>query len=214
MTSTDGAFLILHGWENFRPEGHWQYELARDLRERGRRVAYPQLPDANTPSVDAWASAVEAELRDLGAGGRTVTVICHSLASLLWLGMRSGLGVEAPTETDAGADAYVVERVLLVAPPAPDVIAGIDAIAAFGALPLRPSTPDDPPTLIVAGDVDPFCPGGAAGTFGEPLGIPVVVIPGGAHLNTAAGYGHWPSVTAWCLDPTSPIVARRIGSSA
>ncbi|MGH1550815.1 hypothetical protein ACRAWB_17190 [Leifsonia poae] len=40
------AFLILHGWDNFRPPGHWQRELATALEQRDERVVYPQLPDA------------------------------------------------------------------------------------------------------------------------------------------------------------------------
>jgi predicted alpha/beta hydrolase family esterase len=194
MSSEDGAFLILHGWENFRPEGHWQYELARELRASGRRVEYPQLPDASTPTVAAWASTIDRLVGELADEGHTVTVICHSLSALLWLG--------------ATPDATAVERVLLVAPPSPEVIAGIDTIAEFAALP-RPALADDAPsTLIVASDDDPFCPEGAETAFGGPLGIPVVVIPGGGHLELTAGYGHWPALTAWCLDPAARIVGR------
>ncbi len=194
MASEHDAFLILHGWENFRPEGHWQYQLARDLRAAGRRVEYPQLPDASAPSAAVWASTVERLLGELAAEGLSVTVICHSLSALLWLG-------SAPDEP-------VVHRVLLVAPPSPAVIAGIDTIAEFAALPRPAHTAGVPATVIVASDNDPFCPEGAEAAFGAPLGIPVVVIPGGGHLEITAGYGHWPSVTEWCLDPAAGIVGR------
>lgn len=192
MSDREPAYLILHGWENHRPEGHWQYELARDLRERGLRVEYPQLPDADHPTVEAWTQALHDHLHDLD--GHAVTIVCHSLSTLLWLGARPH---------DA-----VVERVLLVAPPAPDVVAGFDAIAAFADLPRPPHTPGDPPTLIVAGDDDPLNPAGAEAAFGVPLRLPVTVIPRGGHLALDAGYGHWPSVTAWCLDPSAPITPR------
>ena len=39
------AYLILHGWQNHRPEGHWQRWLAGELEARGHVVRYPQLPD-------------------------------------------------------------------------------------------------------------------------------------------------------------------------
>ncbi|WP_345762898.1 RBBP9/YdeN family alpha/beta hydrolase [Diaminobutyricibacter sp. McL0608] len=194
MASEDSAFLILHGWENFRPEGHWQYELARDLRALGRRVEYPQLPDASRPTVAGWASAVGRALGELAAEGRTVAVVCHSLSALLWLG--------------ANPDTTAVDRVLLVAPPSPGFVSGIDAIAAFGALPLRALAAGAPSTLIVASDDDPYCPEGAEAAFGGPLGIPVIVIPGGGHLELTAGYGHWPALTAWCLDSEGEIVGR------
>ena len=194
MVAENVAFLILHGWENFRPEGHWQFELARDLRAQGRRVEYPQLPDASTPSAAVWASTVERLLGELAASGHTVTVVCHSLSALLWLG--------------ATPDASGVDRVLLVAPPSPAIIAGIDAVAAFAALPRPAFAADAPGMLIVASDNDPFCPEGAEAAFGLPLGIPVIVIPGGGHLELTAGYGYWPALTAWCLDPAAEIVGR------
>lgn len=184
------AFLILHGWDNHRPPGHWQYELAAALRERGERVVYPQLPEAATPDVDAWRAAAAEALREAAADGARVTVLCHSLACLLWLGAR-------PQEA-------AVERVLLVAPPSPGFVSGHAEIAAFGQLPV--SRPDG--ALIVASDADPYCPEGAERAFGAPLGIPVVTIPGGGHLERTAGYGEWPSVLAWCLDPGAAIVAR------
>ncbi|GAB3582866.1 hypothetical protein GCM10027406_26210 [Leifsonia lichenia] len=199
------AFLILHGWDNFRPPGHWQHELASALRARGERVVYPQLPDAAHPDVDAWRAATAAALAEAAGGdggdgdggdgcdsgdgdSARVTVLAHSLACLLWLGAR-------PPE-DA------VERVLLVAPPAPAFIADEPEIAAFAALPL---TAPGTPAQIAASDADPFCPEGALAVFGAPLGIPVTIIPGGGHLERTAGYGVWPSVLDWCLDPATPL---------
>ena len=58
---------------------------------------------------------------------------------------------------------------------------------------------------IVCSDDDPYCPEGAATLYGEPLGVPVDVLPGGGHLNPEAGYGPWPAVEAWCLDGDRPI---------
>ncbi|WP_223693218.1 RBBP9/YdeN family alpha/beta hydrolase [Leifsonia poae] len=187
------SFLILHGWDNFRPPGHWQHELATALRSRGERVVYPQLPDAARPSVDAWRDAAGAALAEASGNEAHVVVLCHSLACLLWLG----------TETLSGDES--VERVLLVAPPSPEVVAGFPAIAAFARLPLIAGAT---PTLIAASDDDPFCPAGATAVFGAPFGLPVTVVPGGGHLERTAGYGAWPAVEAWCLDPATPIVPR------
>ena len=181
MTTTETApaaraFLILHGWDNFRPPGHWQHELAVALRRRGERVVYPQLPDAATPSVGGWRTAVSDALAEAADGGARVTVLCHSLACLLWLGARP-------------ADDTAVERVLLVAPPSRSFVGGIAEIAAFAAL--EPSRPAAPAT-IAASDDDPNCPEGAHAAFGDPLGIPVVTIPAGATSNerpaTASGH--------------------------
>ncbi|MDN4613604.1 alpha/beta fold hydrolase [Leifsonia sp. F6_8S_P_1B] len=186
------AFLLLHGWDNFRPAGHWQRELATALTGDGARVVYPQLPDASSPTVEAWREAAAAAFEEAAADGAPVTVICHSLGCLLWLGARP-------------ADEGAVERVLLVAPPSQDVVAGIAEIAPFAGLAVtRPAGE----VAIVASDADPYCPEGAEAAYGAPLGIPVTTIPGGGHLDLAAGYGDWPSVLAWARDETTAIVPR------
>jgi predicted alpha/beta hydrolase family esterase len=172
-------FLILHGLEGSGP-GHWQTWLAARLRADNERVAYPDLPDAEMPSLHAWREALTGELDALPEGESVV--LCHSLACLLYL----------HHVADGGAQA---DRVLLVAPPSER--AAVPQIAAFFPTPL--------PTLqrgarLVCSDDDPYCPEGAATLYGAPLGIPVDIVPGGGHLNPDAGYGPWPAVEAWCLD--------------
>jgi predicted alpha/beta hydrolase family esterase len=185
------SFLILHGWQNHRPEGHWQRWLADRLGEHGRHVAYPQLPDPDEPQLDAWLAALERELEALPGPERVV--VCHSLGCLLWLH-----GLDRKPRVD---------RVLLVAPPSAAGIAPYPEIAAFGPPPLQP---DDftVPTRIVVGDHDPYCPEGANSRYAEPLGLDIDVIPGGGHLDMPAGYGPWPAVLAWCLDPTTRVAGN------
>lgn len=189
------AFLILHGWGNFRPPGHWQYELAAALREHGERVVYPQLPDAQRPDLEAWRTAAAAAFDEARADDARVTVIAHSLGAALWLGAR-------PDDAGAGRS---VDRVLLVAPPSPSYLRENPEVAAFADLqPRRPAAE----TRIVASDADPCNPEGARVVFAEPLGIPLTTIPAAGHLTPASGYGAWPSVLDWCLDPTATIVPR------
>jgi predicted alpha/beta hydrolase family esterase len=178
------SFLILHGLETSGP-GHWQTWLAARLRADGERVAYPDLPDADLPTLAAWRSTLEGELGALPAG--EVIVICHSLACLLYL---HHVG-------DGGAQA---DRVLLAAPPSE--ASGVSEIQAFFPVPL--------PALqrgvrLVCSDNDPYCPEGAAELYGKPLRLPVDVLPGRGHLNPEAGYGPWPAVEAWCLQGDGPI---------
>lgn len=189
------AFLILHGWDNFRPPGHWQHELAAALREHGERVVYPQLPDAAQPDLAAWRDAAAAALDEAAADDARVTVIAHSLSAMLWLGAR-------PDDAGAGR---TVERVLLAAPPSPAFLLENPEVAAFAALePSRPAAE----TRIVASDADPCNAEGARTVFAEPLGIPLTTIPGGGHLTPTSGYGTWPSMLEWCLDPTATIAPR------
>ena len=174
------SFLILHGWQGSGP-GHWQTWLAGRLRAAGERVAYPDLPDAGEPELPAWRAA----LHDVLAGLRgEVVVACHSLGCLLWLHHAAAAGGRA-----AG-------RALLVAPPSE--AAGIPELASFFPAPVAGVALGAGSRLVCADD-DPYCPEGAAALYGEPLGVPVDLMPGGGHLNEEAGHGPWPAVEAWCL---------------
>jgi predicted alpha/beta hydrolase family esterase len=175
---TSRSFLILHGLEASGP-GHWQTWLAARLRADNERVAYPDLPDADMPSLRSWREKLNGELDALPAG--EVVVVCHSLACLLYL----------HHVADGGAQA---DRALLVAPPSES--AGVPQIAAFFPVPL--------PALqagarLVCSDDDPYCPEGAQNLYAD-LGIPVDVIPGAGHVNPESGFGPWPAAEAWCLD--------------
>jgi predicted alpha/beta hydrolase family esterase len=173
------SFLILHGLEGSGP-GHWQTWLAARLRADNERVAYPDLPDADLPSLHSWREALQGEVEALPAG--EAIVVCHSLSCLLWL--------HHVAEGRAQAD-----RVLFVAPPSES--ADVPQIAEFFPVPLPRLAAG---ARLVCSDNDPYCPEGATTLYAKPLGIPVDLIPGAGHLNPEAGYGPWPAVEAWCLN--------------
>lgn len=192
------SFLLLHGWQNRRPPGHWHHWLAGELASAGRHVTYPQLPEPDQPVLADWLAALRNHLAALPDGERTV--ICHSLGCLLWLHAAAAGEVLTP-----------VDRVLLVAPPGPDVTAGIPEIAGFRAPYVTAGQLDTAArnTRLVCSDNDPYCPSGAAADYGVPLGIPTTVLAGAAHLDMEAGYGPWPSIRDWCLSgsPDTPLTA-------
>ncbi|WP_430783157.1 RBBP9/YdeN family alpha/beta hydrolase [Actinoplanes sp. G11-F43] len=206
------SFLLLHGWQNRRPAGHWQHWLATELRSAGHEVIYPQLPDPDEPVLDDWLAALRTHVTAVPGGPRTV--IAHSLSCLLWLHAAARGTVPAP-----------VDRVLLVAPPSPEVAAGIPEIAGFVSGPVAPllttgtAGPAGSPvtrerfaaaardTHLVAADDDRYCPGGAAAILGMPLGIPTTVLTGQGHLDMDAGYGPWPAILGWALTG-SPLAPR------
>ncbi len=66
--SPTASFLVQQGWQNRRPAGQWQRWLTDELRARGPRVAYPQLPDPDEPDLAAWLDALDGELEALEAG--------------------------------------------------------------------------------------------------------------------------------------------------
>jgi len=183
------AFLILHGWENHRPEGHWQRHLHDELVARGELVRYPQLPDADAPRLDEWLAALRTEIAALEGAG-PLTVICHSLACALWL---------RAAQLDPALEA---DRLLLVAPPAASVIEPT-VVGDFAVRPTDAWRTGAREAVLVASDLDPFCPAGAGVEYGA-LGLPLQLVPGGGHLALNDGFGAWPGVLAWALDGAFP----------
>jgi len=210
MTTSAPGFLLLHGWQNRRPADHWQHLLADELRGRGLAVRYPQLPSPDEPDLAAWEAAVRSEHAALGPG--PVTVVCHSLSTLLWLRIQ------------AGARPLAADRVALVSPPSPELIAGQDAVHAFvdggeaggdGGADGSDADAGAPDALlfdgrllgtgavgdsvVVAGDDDPWLPLGLGDTWRGRLDARQVVVRGGGHLTPDSGFGAWPAMTAWAL---------------
>lgn len=197
------AFLILHGLENHRPPSHWQFQLAAGLAADGHVVRYPSLPDADSPSYDAWRAVIEDELARLAAdaGGAERVVICHSLSCLLWL----AAGPQFASELRPA-------RVLLVSPPdsaaIPDSVADFRLdTAALAAEAIRGTA--TAALRFVGSDDDPYNPAGIAALYADPLGVPCDVIAGGGHITPDDGYGAWPSVRAWCDDATVALTPAR-----
>jgi predicted alpha/beta hydrolase family esterase len=185
--------LIVHGLGGSGPD-HWQTWLAGRLREQGLAVSYPDLPEPDSPRLEAWLETLGAELERLGPDG--LVVACHSLGAVTWLHLA------------ARTDRSLAERVLLVAPPS----AGSDVpeIAEFVPAPLDAEAVARAAgsTRVVCSDAgDPYRPEGPE--LFEPLGLPIDVIAGGGHLNPDAGFGPWAAVEAWCLDPGSAPVGPR-----
>ena len=212
MTTSAPGFLLLHGWQNRRPADHWQHLLADELRGRGLAVRYPQLPSPDEPDLAEWEAAVRSEHAALGPG--PVTVVCHSLSTLLWLRIQ------------AGARPLAADRVALVSPPSPELIAGQDAVHAFvdggaaggeasGEAGGEATGAESRDTLlfdgrllgtgavgdsvVVAGDDDPWLPLGLGDTWRGRLDGRQVVVRGGGHLTPDSGFGAWPAMTAWAL---------------
>lgn len=178
------TFLFLHGWQGSDPE-HWQRLTAAELAARGHAVRFPDFPEPDIPVLEPWLARLEEELAACEA--TETTVLAHSLGCYLWL--HHAPVVETP-----------VDRVLLVAPPAPSVCAAIEELST---VPLPASDPaavarSARSTELVHGDDDPYWPDRDAGELASALDVPARRIPGGGHVNVASGYGHWPALLAWC----------------
>jgi predicted alpha/beta hydrolase family esterase len=179
-------FLILHGIENRRPPEHWHRWLAERLRDQGEQAIYPQLPQPDAPRFADWDDLLRAELEMLGEGERIV--VCHSLGCTLWL---------------RTAPQPAVDRVLLVAPPSRRMVVRLAPSFADHRVDAGAAAAAAGQTTFVCSDADPYNPEGEAPGLAEAMGARVHVVPGGGHLSSDDGYGPWPAVEAWCLDPSS-----------
>lgn len=180
------GFLILHGLENHRPPQHWQFQLAAELVRRGHDVRYPGLPNPDAPQLDEWLAVLDDELASL-AGGE-LTVVCHSLACLLWC------------HAAAGKPSAQTDRLMLVSPPDSRAVPEAGAsfrLQRFDPEALRRSARGE--LAIVCSDADPYNPPGAQALYGDPLGVQATIISGGGHITPDDGYGRWPLVEDWCL---------------
>ena len=192
--------LILHGWTNRRQQGHWQRHLATALRQQGHIVVYPQFPDTDAPKLAEWQALLAAELDILAEveAGETV-VIGHSLGCVNWIqGAATGL-IAKP-----------VDRLLLVAPADPRMLGEIEGLKVSLTDPevssaLHASTAS---LTILASDKDKWTPRGIQATFGDPLGVEAVIMPGAGHLSLDDGFGHWQGVIDWVNDSNADLLQR------
>jgi len=141
---------------------------------------------------------------ELGALPGPPVALCHSLGAVAWLHLAAR--ERRPLAT----------RALLVAPPSAG--ARVAEIAEFVPPPLdreAVARTAEETRMVCAPSGDPYCPEGARDLYAGPLGIPVDEIPGGAHLNTDAGYGAWPAVERWCRNPAAvPVEGHSDGNLA
>ena len=190
--------LIIHGWGNTRAEDHWQRHLAVNLRKQGHQVYYPQLPDTETPTFADWAEVVIAELEMASQGGAEVVVVAHSLGCSTFLKL--------------AVDGHLpgrVNRVLFVAPADPSVLSDVSSFIVHPNDVVKTALHASADSVTLVGsDADVWTPNGVQATYGDPLGLEAVIIPGAKHLALGDGWGYWQGVIDWVNDPTAGLSVR------
>ena len=192
--------LIIHGWGNERPVGHWHRLLATQLRKQGHVVAYPQLPDTELPSLDKWLAVLKVELDMLHeAGDGELIVFAHSLGCLTWLHIAQSQILQEQAS-----------RVLLVAAADPDLCGEVPSFQLDLTSPVVKNAAHkaSQSTLFVGSDSDPWQPNGLEQTFATPLDLPFVVIDGAGHFAIEEGWTPWTGVINWVDDANADLAAR------
>ena len=192
--------LIIHGWGNERPDGHWHRQLATALRRDGHVVAYPQLPDTELPSLAKWLAVLKVELDLLNeVGDGELIVFGHSLGCLTWLHI---------AQSDILKER--ASRVMLVAPADPDLCGEVPDFQLNLSAPEVKSAAHNAArsTLLVGSDADHWLPNGIEKTYAETLDLPVVLIQGAGHFAVEEGWTPWQGVINWVTNPNTDLSVR------
>jgi len=192
--------LIIHGWGNERPEGHWHRQLATALRKEGHLVSYPQLPDTELPSLAKWLSVLKVELDLLNeAGDGELIVFGHSLGCLTWLHIAQSEILKEKAS-----------RVMLVAPADPDLCGEVPDFQMDLSAPAAKSAAHNAAhsTLLVGSDADHWLPKGIEATYATPLDLPFVLIQGAGHFAVEEGWTPWQGVINWVNDANTDLSVR------
>lgn len=192
--------LIIHGWTNRRPVGHWQRSLAATLRDQGHLVSYPQLPNPDQPLLDEWLEVLTAELDQFdevaSRASEPLIVLAHSLGCVAWMHL-----------ADRGLLKQPADRVLLVAPPEPAPISPVpsfvmDLSDGRAERVVKGSARE---VTLVGSDADVWQPSGIQAGVGDMIGLEAVVVPGAKHFSTLDGFTQWQGVIDWVLDPNADL---------
>jgi predicted alpha/beta hydrolase family esterase len=192
--------LIIHGWGNERPDGHWHRLLATALRKEGHVVAYPQLPDTELPSLAKWLAVLKVELEMLKeAGDGELIVFGHSLGCVTWLHICQSEILKEQAS-----------RVMLVAPADPELLGEVpDFQLDLSAAEVKEAAHKAAgSTLLLGSDSDPWLPKGIEQTYATPLDLPFVLIQGAGHFAVEEGWTPWQGVINWVNDANTDLSVR------
>ena len=175
---------------------------AASLRNQGHQVWYPQFPSPETPDPQEWQDLLRQESNMMDEVEGEKICIAHSLGTTNWL-------------IGALNDIYQkpFDRVLLVAPPDPEMTSQAEGIKGD---PLDLSNPSLETQAkkwakslnVVASDNDKWLPNGIA-IYEKPLGVTPIVLVGAGHFSLDDGFGNWPSIISWCEDEETRLNSNK-----
>ena len=164
---------------------------ASALRSQGHQVWYPQFPNPDRPDPQEWQDLLrqESNMMDEVKGGEKICV-AHSLGTTNWLFGALGNIYAKP-----------FDRVLLVAPPDPQMTAQADGIQGD---PLDLSCPELPiqanrwarELTLIASDNDKWLPRSVS-IYEAAVMVKPIIFRGAGHFSLDDGWGPWPGLLDW-----------------
>jgi predicted alpha/beta hydrolase family esterase len=181
--------VIVHGTEG-NPEENWFPWLAEEVRKRGHRAVVPSFPTPEGQQPDRWLEVLDAAVGKLTSDS---VLVGHSLGVGFLL--RALERAETPVAGTFLASGFVGELGLEAFDPlnAPFFEQDFDWDRIRGASDVF---------RIYTGSDDPYVPRVKGAELADLLGVELIVIDGGGHLNTAAGFDTFTQL----LDDISPLL--------
>jgi predicted alpha/beta hydrolase family esterase len=171
--------LILHGWGG-SDAPHWQSWLAGEIAKKYGTVSFPLLDNPHFPSKNRQMKQVKKLLSEF----QPDTVICHSLANIIWFHLCEE------------AEIKPIKRLLLVAPPS--TTCSIKTIKKFFPY-SAPKNLFAKEAILVTSTSDPYLTPLQAQMLQHDLNIPMHILKEAGHINTDSGYGEWSWAWEWVL---------------
>jgi len=181
--STPDKVLILHGWGG-SDTPHWQAELAGAIAKAYGTVSFPLLDNCHFPSKNRWVKQLKEILEDF----KPDTIVCHSLANILWFWFCHEPGCEKFSQ---------IKRLFLVSPPS--LTTEVDTIKTF----FPCSLPNDlhaQEVQMIVSDNDPYIEAEEAQLMAEHYDVPLIIINNAGHINADSGYGKWELIEKLVMD--------------
>lgn len=173
------TFLILHGIQG-RAGMHWQQWLHNELVKRGHRVIMPEMPEPNHPDRREWLYTAVRLLKDVDPAD--LVIVGHSL------GVATALDyIEQSPAT--------VKALIAVSGFAEDYGAELNSYFMKGKrIDFNTVLAHLEQAHVLYGDNDPYVPQHALKDLAQKLHVQPIIMAGGGHLNTDAGYTEFPAL--------------------
>ncbi len=175
--SAQKRVFIIHGWEA-TPESNWFPWLKSELENRGFKATVPAMPDSERPILEKWLKYLD---KLVGEVDSDTYFVGHSLGAITILRYLEAL----PSGQIAGGAVLVSGF--------PEAI-GFNELASFFATPLAYGKVKNSVNKIIAinSDNDPYVPLRNGEIIRDKLGVELIVVNGGGHLNLDNGYAQMP----------------------
>lgn len=179
MTPADVLVVIIHGTGN-NPQGNWFPTLAKSLGASGVSAVIPAFPTPEGQNLGNWCGAFD---KQVGPLSERMILVGHSIGAgfILRLLESSSVAVRGSFLVSAWMG------LLGLAEFDPLIESFVGAPINFSAVRKNMGH-----CRMYHGENDPYVPLKMSQQLASALAVPLAVIPGGGHLNTASGFNSFP----------------------